>query len=122
MRHNFTNLEIWKRSRSLVKDIYKITGAFPAEEKFGLISQIRRCSVSVPSNIAEGCGRDTDRQLIHFLDIAIGSLCELETQIYLASDLEFIAKKEEGELVKEIISIRKMSQSIRRKLKRESSK
>ncbi len=119
MRHNFLHLGIWKRSRLLVKQIYTITKSFPPEEKFGLTSQIRRCSVSVPSNIAEGCGRDTDPQLIHFLDIAIGSLCELETQIYLTSDLEFISKKTESELVKEITEIRRMTQSIRRKLKRE---
>ena len=79
MRHNFLNLEIWKRSRHLVKRIYIISKRFPNEEKFGLTSQLRRAAISVPSNISEGCGRGSDPQLIHFLDVAIASLCELET-------------------------------------------
>jgi len=79
MRHNFLHLEIWKRSRKLVKIIYQTSKSFPSEEKFGLTSQIRRAAVSVPSNIAEGCGRDTDPQLKNFMNIAIGSICEVET-------------------------------------------
>ena len=117
MRHNFLNLQIWKRSRKLVKRIYQLTQTFPPEEKFGLTSQIRRCTVSVPSNIAEGCGRGTNPQLSHFLDIAIGSLCELETQIYLSKDLEFFSKKVFDELIEEITVIRKMTQSFKNNLK-----
>jgi len=90
MKHHFNNLNIWKLSRVIVKDIYITTRSFPNEEKFGLTSQMCRCAVSVPSNIAEGCGRGTDNQLSHFIDIAIGSLCELETQVYLAFDLDYI--------------------------------
>ena len=117
MKHNFLNLEIWKRSRKLVKRIYSISKSFPSEEKFGLSAQLRRCSISVPSNIAEGCGRGTDPQLAHFLDVATGSLCELETQVYLSLDLEFINKKEAIELVREITEIRKMTQSFRSGIK-----
>lgn len=73
MRHNFLHLEIWKRSRKLVKLTYNATKSFPNEEKFGLTSQMRRAAVSIPSNIAEGCGRDTDAQLKHFIGNAIGS-------------------------------------------------
>ena len=113
MRHNFLHLEIWKRSRKLVKEIYSITKSFPSEEKFGLTSQIRRCAVSVPSNIAEGCGRGTTPQLIHFLDVSIGSLCELETQIYLSYDLAFISRERTKELSKEVTEIRRMTQSFR---------
>lgn len=116
MRHNFLNLEIWKRSRILVKKIYQKSKHFPNDEKFGLTSQIRRAAVSVPSNIAEGCGRDTNPQLKNFLSIAIGSLCEVETQIYLSYDLEYISETDLNELIKEITQIRKMSQSFQKKL------
>lgn len=119
MKHNFLNLEIWKKSCRLVKKIYQKTSSFPSEEKFGLTSQIRRCSVSVPSNIAEGCGRGTDSQLIHFLDVAIGSLCELETQIYLSYDLEFLSKENKNELVEEVTSIRKMTASFQENLRKQ---
>ena len=116
MRHNFLNLEIWKRSRKLVKRIYQVTQSFPSEEKFGLSSQIRRCSVSVPSNIAEGCGRGTSPQLKHFLDISIGSLCELETQTYLSFDLDYFNQSTLKELIDEITAIRKMTNSFKRGL------
>ena len=82
MKHNFKALEIWKRSRKLVQNVYLITKTFPSEEKFSLVSQMNRSAISIPSNIAVGCGRGTDAQLVHFLDIAIGSNCELETQFY----------------------------------------
>ena len=113
MRHNFKHLEIWKRSRKLVKEVYLITKTFPPEEKFGLVSQMNRAAVAIPSNIAEGCGRGTDKQLVHFLDIAIGSNCELETQIYLCYDLEYINEGVQDELVSEITEIRRMMLSFR---------
>jgi len=100
----------------LVKTTYNITKSFPSEEKFGLISQIRRCAVSVPSNIAEGCGRDTNPQLKTFLGNAIGSLCELETQIYLSYDLEYISLDKMKILVREITKIRKMTMSFQSRL------
>ena len=108
MKHNFKNLDIWKRSRVLVKQIYLMTRKFPREELFVLIAQIRKSAISIPSNIAEGCGRGTDKQLIHFLDIAIGSNCELETQIYLSFDLEYISQEEQDRFVSEITEIRRM--------------
>lgn len=90
MKHSFKNLDIWKMSRNLVKTVYTLTAKLPAEEKFGLTLQIRKSAVSIPSNIAEGCGRDTNKNLASFLDIAIGSSCELETQLYLTNDLAFL--------------------------------
>lgn len=117
MQHNFLQLEIWKRSRSLANQIYSTTKYFPSEEKFGLTSQLRRSAVSIPSNIAEGCGRGTNPQLIHFLDIAIGSLCELETQIYIASDQGYIKTDSKEKLINELTQIRKMTQTFRSKLK-----
>lgn len=108
MNHNFRNLSIWKRSRKLVKKIYLATADFPLDEKFGLTSQLRRASVSVPSNIAEGCGRKGNKELLQFCYIANGSLCELETQILLGEDLEFISPEKSNLLVKEIEELRKM--------------
>jgi four helix bundle protein len=87
MKHNFKKLEIWIRSRNFVKEIYMVTQSFPKEEIFGLTCQLRRSAVAIPSNIAEGCGRSSNPQLVHFLDIAIGSSCETETQLYLSFDL-----------------------------------
>ncbi|MEM8523540.1 MAG: four helix bundle protein [Bacteroidota bacterium] len=113
MKHNFKNLEIWKRSRKLVKKVYIITRQLPKEELFVLTAQIRKSVVSMPSNVAEGCGRGTDKQLAHFLDIAIGSNCELETQIYLCYDLTYINKEQQDTLVKELSEIRRMMLSFR---------
>ncbi len=109
MRHNFKALEIWKRSRILVKNVYLTTKTFPSEEKFSLISQMNRSAVSIPSNIAEGCGRGTDAQLVHFLDIAIGSNCELETQFYLAFDIGYISEQILDTFTDEIAQIRRMT-------------
>ncbi|GJM36535.1 MAG: four helix bundle protein [Saprospiraceae bacterium] len=108
MIRNFKTLDIWNRSRLFVKTIYLITKEFPDTEKFGLTSQINRASVSVPSNIAEGCGRKSIKELSHFLDIAIGSTCEVETQIYLGKDLDYISIETMEKLVDEIAQIRKM--------------
>ncbi len=83
-------LEAWKVSRLLVKHVYVLTQAFPKEEMFGLTSQIRRSAVSVPSNIAEGAARTGDKEFAQFLNVARGSLSELETQLLIASDLGYI--------------------------------
>ena len=88
----YQDLEIWKLSRSLVKKIYLITDKFPESEKFGLTNQIRRASVSIPSNIAEGYGRQYRKETIQFITVARASLNELETQLILSLDLEFITE------------------------------
>lgn len=88
--HNFKKLNIWVNAMSLVKDVYVLTSNFPKEEKFGLISQINRCSISVPSNIAEGSSRSSNKEFSHFIKIALGSLFELETQIILSSEFQMI--------------------------------
>ena len=92
--HNFKELIVWQKSRSLVKEIYTLTQGFPSDEKFGLINQIRRASISIPSNIAEGSGRGSNIDFIRFIDYANGSAFELETQLYLALDLEYISQLE----------------------------
>ena len=116
MKHNFKKLEIWKRSRVFVKEIYLTTKKFPHDERFGLTDQIRRAAVSVPSNIAEGCGRDTIPQLAHFLDISIASCCEVETQLYLSFDLEYIQESEMIRLTEEVANIRKMAYNFRKRI------
>lgn len=83
-------MDIWLQARELVKNVYVLTTSFPKDELYSLTSQIRRCAVSVPSNIAEGCGRQSAKETIHFLHIARGSLFELETQLILADDLNYL--------------------------------
>jgi four helix bundle protein len=86
-KHNFRELNIWKDSMNLVRKIYAISALLPAEERFGFISQINRCSVSIPSNIAEGSGRSSNKEFMRFLEIAISSSYELETQLILLKDI-----------------------------------
>lgn len=107
-KHNFRELLVWKRSRAFVAVIYELTRKFPKEELFGLTQQIRRCAVSVPSNIAEGCGRGTDAQLVQFLDVAHGSACELETQLYLAFDIKYFSESVLEKTINEVHEIQKM--------------
>ena len=88
-RHNFKELHIWQLGMDIVDDVYQETKKFPKEEQFGLTLQIRKSAVSTPSNIAEGCGRGSEPQLVQFLNIAQGSSFELETQIYIAIRQKF---------------------------------
>ena len=93
MNKEYTDLEVWQECRKLANDIYDITKLFPKEEQFGLTNQIRRAVVSVSSNIAEGCGRQTAKDTINFLHISRGSLYELETQCFIALDQQYIIKE-----------------------------
>ena len=83
-------LDVWKQSMSLAKEAYELTKGFPKEEMYGLVSQIRRAAVSVPSNIAEGAARNSDKEFTQFLSVSLGSLAELETQILLSRELGFL--------------------------------
>lgn len=114
--NRFKNLQIWKRAVVLATEVYKLTQNFPDEEKYGLISQLRRCVVSISSNIAEGAGRNTDKDFKPFLSIAYGSSYELETQIIIAANLEFLEKSECEELCSEISELQKMIYSFSKKL------
>ena len=87
MRHNFKELKIWKEAMGVVKSVYVLTSKLPSDERFGLVSQINRSSVSIPSNIAEGSGRTSDKEFLHFLNISLSSSFELETQLLLSNDL-----------------------------------
>jgi four helix bundle protein len=89
-KKNYIDLDVWKQARILSKEVYLVSSNFPSDEKFGLTSQIRRAAVSIPSNIAEGCGRNHPKDSIQFFYVARGSVYEVETQLYLAFDLGFI--------------------------------
>jgi four helix bundle protein len=112
MLNNFKELNVWQKSYRLCLEIYRITATFPKEEKYGLTSQIRRSVVSIPSNIAEGYGRKTTLDYIRMLYISYGSVCELETQILLAGDLDLIEKGEMGTLKKDIAEIERMLKAL----------
>ena len=87
---DFKTLDVWKMAMGINKEIYEVSKGFPSEEKYGMFSQIRRSSVSVASNIAEGCGRKTEKEFITFLYNAMGSLKELECQLFIAKDLGYV--------------------------------
>ena len=114
---DFHKIDVWKRSHQLTVAIYKVTENYPKEEIFGLTSQIRRAMSSVPTNIAEGCGRNSDAELFNFFNIASGSASEVEYQILLSQELGYIDESTATELAKEIAEVRKMLGSYMRKLK-----
>jgi four helix bundle protein len=106
--HNFKELIVWQKACKLHKEVYEITKHFPKEELFGLTSQIRCSAVSIPSNIAEGCGRTTNLELCRFLDIANGSSFELETQLILCSEVGLIAADEQLKLEESLREIQRI--------------
>ena len=110
------DLEVWKKSMDLVEDIYKLMKQLPESEKYGLISQIKRSSISIPSNIAEGAGRASTKEFIRYLDIATGSLSELETQLLLVQRLGFSNYNES--LEEQLNSIGKMLYGLKLSLKK----
>ena len=99
------DLEAWKKSIDLVTKVYSLVNNFPEDEKFGLISQIKRAAVSVPSNIAEGAARFSNKEMLRFLDISLGSLAELETQFIIAERLNFFQNIDLYEDIKEVAAI-----------------
>lgn len=105
---DFKDLEIWKRSHKLTVDIYCATQKFPKEEIYGLTSQIRRAVSSIPTNIAEGCGRRTNAELANFLNIASGSASEVEYELLLAKDINYLTDIQYQQFAKEVREIRSM--------------
>ena len=104
----YKDLDVWKKARSLVKEVYLVTRNFPKDEMYGLMSQMRRCAVSIPSNIAEGYGRQFKKETIQFLHISRGSLFELETQFFIASDLNFIDEENLDKLMQQLDDCKKL--------------
>jgi four helix bundle protein len=108
MQKEYTDLEVWQKCRALASTIYTISKTFPKDELFGLTNQMRRSAVSVVSNIAEGCGRNHTRDSIQFFYISRGSLYELETQLYVAFDQQFLKEAMLQELIEDILVCKKL--------------
>jgi four helix bundle protein len=106
--NSYQDLDVWKQSRHLVKVIYQVSKAFPKEEQFGLINQLRRAAISVPSNIAEGTGRNHKKDSIQFFFIARGSLYEIETQLIIACDLDFLSKEKLSKILIQLTRCKKL--------------
>jgi len=105
--HNFRQLQIWKEGMEATKQVYLLLAKFPPSEKFGLISQISRCAISVPSNIAEGSSRSSNKEFAHFLSIALGSLFELETQLLLSAELAIVNSIDVEPIIANLIQLQK---------------
>ena len=112
MLRNYKDLKVWEKAYKLCINIYQITKAFPNDEKYGIVSQVRRSAVSIPSNIAEGYGRGTTQDYIRFLYIAYGSNCELETQVLLSCDLGYIGSEQRKNLLENIREIERMLKAL----------
>ncbi|MFB3921146.1 MAG: four helix bundle protein [Terriglobia bacterium] len=114
----FTELRVWQRSHALVLQVYRVTATFPADEKYGLVSQMRRAAVSVPTNIAEGSKREGSQDYARFLNIAEGSLVEIEYLIMLARDLAYLAPAAAAPVLGEIKEVARMLHYLRVKVDR----
>lgn len=114
-RHNYKNLKIWEVGIEIVDDVYKLINEFPSDEKFGLTSQLSRCSISIPSNIAEGSSR-TNKSFSHFIDISLGSSFELETQLIIAVKRNYITQEQLTKVEEKLAEFQKMTMSFQNKL------
>ncbi len=114
---DYRKLQVWQRSHALILEIYHLTKSFPKEALLGLTSPLRRCGSSIPANLAEGCGRDSDAALKRFVDIAYGSASETEYFIFLANELGYIRAPDYHGLSAEIVERKKMLGGLTRKLK-----
>ena len=113
--HNFQELKIWQKAISVAEQIYILSSGFPSEEKYGLTSQIRRSAVSIPSNIAEGAGRNTDGEFKNFLGIANGSTNELCTQLIISERLKLVSEERIKPIINDLMEIQKMNFSLLKK-------
>ena len=111
------DLKVWQYAIDLVTEIYQITRNFPKSEMFGLGNQIQRSAVSIPSNIAEGAGRNSEKEFLRFLSIAMGSIAELETQIIISKNIQYIDEDQFNDLMSKLIEIRKMLIGLKKSLK-----
>lgn len=114
---NFRNLLIWQKSKVLVTKIYTVTNNFPKEEVFGLTSQIKRSAISIPSNIAEGLGRESSNEFLRFLKISIGSLFELQTQLEIAKNIIYLDEETFNNLYEDTRELERMIVSFTNKIK-----
>jgi four helix bundle protein len=119
---DFKKQRVWEKSHQLTLAVYKASEKFPREELFGLTSQIRRTSASIPANIAEGCGRESEAELARFLQIARGSASELEYHLLLARDLDLLPVSEYEQLTEQLEEVQRMTATFIKKLRAQSSK
>ena len=115
--HNYKELKLWMKAIELVSDVYKTTSDFPDREKYNLVNQIQRAAISIPSNIAEGAGRNSNKSFVQFLAIAHGSNYELETQLIISKNLGYLLDSDLDRLINKIYEVQKMSFVLQRKLK-----
>jgi four helix bundle protein len=113
---DFRKFKVWEKAHNFTLQVYRLTRNFPSDERFGLTAQLRRAAASVPTNIAEGCGRDSERELARFMSIAAGSASEVEYQLILACDLNYIQDETYGELHQQVNELKKMLNSFIKKL------
>lgn len=118
---SYRDLEVWQLAMALAKQIYVVTASFPSDERFGLINQMRRASVSVPSNIAEGHARASTAEFQPYISIAMGSVAELETQVLLSLDPGFLNPDQQEQLMPKLDQIGKMLRGLHRSLARRSN-
>jgi four helix bundle protein len=114
---DFHNFKVWQRAHQLTLAVYQITATFPREELYGLTSQLRRCSASIPANLAEGCGRNGDAEFARFCSIAMGSASELEYHLLLAKDLNLIKPRDHADLSQRATELKRMLTGLLQKLK-----
>lgn len=114
---DFHELKVWQKAHRLTLAVYQITASFPRDELYGLTSQLRRCSSSIPTNIAEGCGRNGDAEFARFCSIAMGSASELEYHLLLAKDLKLIKPKDHIEFSQRATELKRMLTALFQKLK-----
>ncbi|MDD5055182.1 MAG: four helix bundle protein [Candidatus Peribacteraceae bacterium] len=121
LKMSYKDLRVWVKGRALVKIVYQLTKAFPKEELFGLTSQIRRAAVSIPSNIAEGSQRSSDREFANYVLIARGSIAELETQVLLSVDIGYLSNEHATPVLQLLDEISRMLHRLHSKLIAQSS-
>jgi four helix bundle protein len=114
--NKFRDLLVWQKAMELAEQVYVLTKGFPVDERYGLQSQVRRCSVSIPSNIAEGAGRNSDKEFRYFLSIALASGFELETQLLLASKFNYIIKEKLEAVISKLQEVQKMLNGLQKSL------
>lgn len=117
---DYKKLLVWQKAHTLVLKIYEITNTFPQSEQFGLINQLRRAAYSIPSNIVEGCGRGSNKELNRYLQIAFGSANEIEYQMLLSKDLNYISESIYSEIESNIFEIKKMLNGLMKKVSKPS--
>lgn len=120
--HDFRKLKLWQQSIDLAKSVYQLMLRMPNEEKYGLTSQIKRSSISIASNVAEGSGRDSDKDFARFLLLCLGSANELETQLILANELNLLQKQDIDPVILKIHNIQKMTYALIKKLRTKHEK